>query len=122
MLGRKTSGWRTMHRAGFLASMGPSNVRTENQTVAFEDDSYPAASMGPSNVRTENSVVHPFHSDSVYASMGPSNVRTENALSWRKSSWHGSLQWGRPMLGRKTFMKSDLLEIGNIRFNGAVQC
>ncbi len=36
------------------------------------------ASMGPSNVRTENIFVFGFVGVCVSASMGPSNVRTEN--------------------------------------------
>ena len=83
--------------------MGPSNVRTENATHDGEVTEMGEASMGPSNVRTENVLFAPCVTAVVTpASMGPSNVRTENSIYKADTRRIYPLQWGRPMLGRKT--------------------
>ena len=56
MLGRKTLGRRSAGTLSVEASMGPSNVRTENEIEDLENQIDCLASMGPSNVRTENGI------------------------------------------------------------------
>ena len=55
MLGRKTTNIKR-ELCGCHASMGPSNVRTENEIEDLENQIDCLASMGPSNVRTENGI------------------------------------------------------------------
>ena len=54
--------------------------------------------------------------------MGPSNVRTENVTALTPSRQRIPLQWGRPMLGRKTAAPANFSDLAITGFNGAVQC